>query len=89
MHITLEGHVRPIPVEAGDTILDSLLRVGVTFPYSCETGNCGSCRCELIGGEVLELERSEHALSGEERAKGIILACRTRARNNTAIRRLG
>lgn len=88
MQITLEGHDRPIPVEAGDTLLASLLRAGVPFPFSCQAGNCGTCKCELISGDILELEHSEHALSAEERAKGIILACRTQVWDDTAVRRI-
>jgi CDP-4-dehydro-6-deoxyglucose reductase/ferredoxin-NAD(P)+ reductase (naphthalene dioxygenase ferredoxin-specific) len=88
MQITLEGHDRPIAVEAGDTILASLLRAGVPFPFSCQAGNCGTCKCELLSGDILELEHSEHALSARERAKGIILACRTQVWDDTAIRRI-
>lgn len=88
MQITLEGHSAPIPVEAGDTILSSLLRAGVAFPFSCQAGNCGTCKCELISGDVLELEHSEHALAAEERAKGIILACRTQVWDDTVVRRI-
>ncbi len=88
MQITLEGHDRPVPVEAGDTILASLLRAGVPFPFSCQAGNCGTCKCELLSGDVLELEYSEHALAPEERAKGVILACRTQVWDDTAIRRI-
>jgi CDP-4-dehydro-6-deoxyglucose reductase/ferredoxin-NAD(P)+ reductase (naphthalene dioxygenase ferredoxin-specific) len=88
MQIQLEGHDTPVPVEAGDTILDSLLRAGVGFPFSCQAGNCGTCKCELVSGDVLELEHSEHALSPEERAKGVILACRTQVWDDTVIRRL-
>src|SRR6266850_5136303 len=88
MQITLEGRDRPVPVEAGDTILESLLRAGVPFPFSCQAGNCGTCKCELVSGEVHELEHSEHALAPEERAKGIILACRTQVWGDTAVRRI-
>ena len=88
MQITLEGHDRPVPVEAGDTILASLLRAGVAFPFSCQAGNCGTCKCELVSGDVLELEYSEHALAPEERAKGVILACRTQVWDDTVIRRI-
>lgn len=88
MQITLEGHDRPIPVEAGDTILGSLLRAGVPFPFSCQAGNCGTCKCELVSGDILELEHSEHALAAEERAKGIILACRTQVWDDTVVRRI-
>lgn len=88
MQITLQGHERPIPVEAGDTILASLLRAGVPFPFSCQAGNCGTCKCELVSGDILELEHSDHALGAEERAKGIILACRTQVWDDTVVRRI-
>jgi len=88
MQITLEGHAEPVPVEAGDTILASLLRAGVPFPFSCQAGNCGTCKCELISGDVLELEHSEHALAPEERAKGIVLACRTQVWDDAVVRRI-
>jgi ferredoxin-NAD(P)+ reductase (naphthalene dioxygenase ferredoxin-specific) len=88
MQITLEGRDQPIPVEAGDTILASLLRAGVPFPFSCQAGNCGTCKCELVSGDILELEHSEHALAAEERAKGIILACRTQVWDDTVVRRI-
>ena len=88
MHITLEGHPEPVPVEAGDTILASMIRAGVPFPFSCQAGNCGTCKCELLSGDVLELEYSEHALSPQERARNIILACRTQVWDDTAVRRI-
>ncbi len=88
MHITLEGHPHPVPVEAGDTILASMIRAGVPFPFSCQAGNCGTCKCELLSGDVLELEYSEHALSPQERAKNIILACRAQVWDDTAVRRI-
>ena len=88
MQIMLEGHERPVPVQAGDTILESLLRAGVPFPFSCQAGNCGTCKCELVSGDILELEHSEHALDPAERAKGIILACRTQVWDDTVVRRI-
>ena len=88
MQITLEGHERPVPVEPGDTILTSLLRAGLPFPFSCQAGNCGTCKCALVSGDVHELERSEHVLSAEERAKGVILACRTQAGSDVTVRRI-
>ena len=88
MHIILEGHPDPVPVEAGDTILASMIRAGVPFPFSCQAGNCGTCKCELLSGDVMELEYSEHALSAQEREKNIILACRAQVWDDTVVRRL-
>ena len=88
MQIILEGDERRIPVEAGDTILASLLRAGVPFPFSCQTGNCGTCKCELVSGEVHELDYSAHTLPAAERARGVVLACRTEPRSDAVIRRI-
>jgi naphthalene 1,2-dioxygenase ferredoxin reductase component len=77
-----------VPAEPGETILDAVLRAGAAFPYSCQAGNCGTCKCEYLSGEIFELEHSEHALKTEERAKGVILACRTQVWGDAAVRRI-
>jgi ferredoxin-NAD(P)+ reductase (naphthalene dioxygenase ferredoxin-specific) len=83
-----EAPLATVAAEEGQTILDALLRAGVAFSYSCQAGSCGSCKCELVDGDVLPLESSEHALSDEERTRGLILACRTQVWGDTHIRRL-
>jgi ferredoxin len=88
MQITLEGHAAPIPVQAGDTVLSALLRAGLPFPFSCQGGNCGTCKCQLVRGEIIELEHSAQALATHERAQGIILACRAQVCGDTVVRRI-
>jgi ferredoxin-NAD(P)+ reductase (naphthalene dioxygenase ferredoxin-specific) len=86
--ITLAGDPQSIPAEDGETLLDALLRHGVGFAYSCQAGNCGTCKCEYVSGELFELEYSEHALSANERERGVILACRSQVWSDVQIRRL-
>lgn len=86
--IRIEGSDTVVDAEPGDTVLDALLMAGVGFSYSCQAGNCGTCRCELVAGEVLDLEYSEHALAPDDRARGIVLACRTQVWGDVMIRRL-
>jgi len=69
-------------------VLDALLAHGIGFAYSCQAGNCGTCRCELVSGEILELEYSEHALSADERSRGIVLACRAQVWSDVVVHRL-
>lgn len=88
MQITLEGHDRPVPAQAGDTLLAALLRSGLPFPFSCQTGSCGTCKCELLSGEVETLEYSAHTLSPTERSRGVVLACRTLLRGDAVVRRI-
>jgi len=77
-----------VPAEPGETILDAALRAGAALPYSCQAGNCGTCKCEYLSGDIFELEHSEHALKAEERAKNVILACRTQVWGDVAVRRI-
>jgi CDP-4-dehydro-6-deoxyglucose reductase/ferredoxin-NAD(P)+ reductase (naphthalene dioxygenase ferredoxin-specific) len=86
--ITVGGDPQTVPAEDGETVLDALLRHGVGFAYSCQAGNCGTCKCERVSGEILELEYSEHALSPGERERGVILACRSQVWSDVEIRRL-
>jgi ferredoxin len=88
MQITLEGHAEPVPAEEGDTLLSALLRAGLPFPFSCQTGSCGTCKCELLSGEVEMLAYSAHTLSADERARGLVLACRTLLQGDAVVRRI-
>jgi ferredoxin len=86
--LIVEGHPGPIPVQPGESILTTVLRAGLTFPFACQTGTCGTCKCVLLDGEIVELPRSERALRPEEREKRIILACRSVLRGAGTIRRI-
>jgi ferredoxin-NADP reductase/DMSO/TMAO reductase YedYZ heme-binding membrane subunit len=44
MTVVYGGTTTTVPVEPGDTILDSGLRAGLDLPYSCRSGICGTCR---------------------------------------------
>ncbi|WP_119344428.1 class I ribonucleotide reductase maintenance protein YfaE [Facilibium subflavum] len=39
--------------DEGKTILEALESAGVIVNYQCRDGICGTCRCQLIEGEVL------------------------------------
>ncbi len=86
--LKIEDLDRTITARPGETLLAALLSQGVPFAYSCDSGNCGACKCQLVSGEVSGLEYSEQALSPKERSQGIILACRSRARSDLIVRRI-
>lgn len=86
--IDIAGSGERFPAEPGETVLEAALRAGVPFPYSCQAGNCGTCKCEYLAGDIFELEHSEHALTPEERARNLILACRTQVWGDAEIRRI-
>ena len=74
--VTVRQHAAPITVEAGQTILEAALAQGVPYPHGCRSGNCGACKSVLEAGEVELAPYSDYALTDEERAGGLILACR-------------
>ena len=60
----------PQPIEAGRLrILEAALDAGVPYPHGCGTGECGSCKSQLLGGDVTLDRYSPDALSDEERAR--------------------
>lgn len=80
--------VRPLgrTIEASErsTLLDAALDAGVPIPFSCNVGDCGSCICRLISGEVEELYPSP-VISPAQRQAGFLLACQTRARSDVTV----
>jgi len=64
--------------EADEPILDAALRQGIVFPYSCRGGTCGSCKAQLVSGEV-QYENQPRAITEEERQAGKALLCQARA----------
>lgn len=54
MQITLKAKNRDwiFPAESSESLLQAALRAGLHAPYECATGTCGSCRVQLIAGEV-------------------------------------
>lgn len=76
----------PQPIEAGRLrILEAALDAGVPFPHGCGTGECGSCKCKLLSGQVTMNHYSPDALTDDERQQGLILACRSHVVSDVAI----
>ncbi|MFD1328837.1 2Fe-2S iron-sulfur cluster-binding protein [Mycoplana ramosa] len=58
------------------TLLAAALAAGVDYPHGCKSGRCGSCKSRLASGSVTMLPHSRFSLTDEEKAAGLILACR-------------
>jgi CDP-4-dehydro-6-deoxyglucose reductase/ferredoxin-NAD(P)+ reductase (naphthalene dioxygenase ferredoxin-specific) len=65
-----------LAVDMGQTILEAALARDLAYPHGCRSGNCGACKSELLAGEVEMSPYSEFALTEQEKASGLILACR-------------
>lgn len=80
----LEGHDTPVPVAADQTMLEALEAAGFDAPYSCESGTCGTCRCELIEGEA---DHRDLVLSDAEQER-YVMPCVSRAQGPSLTIRL-
>lgn len=73
---TLNGKKNSIQLQAGEKILDALIREGFDPPYSCSSGACSSCVAKKISGEIIM--DSSLALDENEIKSGYILTCQSR-----------
>lgn len=74
-----------VEVEDGQTILDAALRQGVYLPHACNHGLCGTCKVELLEGEVDHGAASPFALMDMEKDEGKCLACTSTLLEDSAI----
>jgi ferredoxin-NAD(P)+ reductase (naphthalene dioxygenase ferredoxin-specific) len=74
--VTVQPRGDVIAGASGALLLDTLRKAQIPISYSCEAGRCGTCRCEVLSGEVAEEAAEFRGLrSGPNRR---VLACRTR-----------
>lgn len=73
--VTLQPTGDVIEVEDGQTLLDAALRAGLYIPHACGHGLCGTCKVEVLEGEIDHGEASPFALLEMERDEGKCLAC--------------
>jgi ferredoxin len=57
----------------GEVLLETARRAGLTPPFSCEAGNCGTCMALLVDGHATM--RVNDALTDEEVEEGYVLTC--------------
>jgi len=66
---------RMITARKGETILEAALRQGVTLPYLCRDGACGTCKGKLLKGAVDYGTYQKGVLTEEEKKQGMALFC--------------
>jgi ferredoxin len=69
------GKSAPLPPER--TVLEVAEAIGVEIPSICRVGVCGACKTKLLSGSVTMAVQD--ALTPEDKAKGIILACQAKS----------
>ncbi len=71
--ILLDRQKASVSRVANETLLESARRAGLSPPFSCEAGNCGTCMAKLVEGKATM--RVNDALDDDEVAEGYILTC--------------
>ena len=80
-----DGVTRFIECGSDETIADASYRVGINIPLDCRDGVCGTCKCRVEAGEYDRGSYLEDALTEEEAAEGLALACQTQPRTDLVV----
>ena len=73
--VTVQPSGRTFDVAPGETVLEAGIRQGITLPYGCKDGACGSCKCRKLTGTVIHGTHQEKALTAIEESEGFVLTC--------------
>ncbi|HVZ24868.1 MAG TPA: iron-sulfur cluster-binding domain-containing protein [Sediminibacterium sp.] len=73
VEIAMDGQRFQLLVQYPETILEAAKKAGVHLPYSCESGQCGTCAAQCISGKVWM--RKNEVLLDEELIAGRVLTC--------------
>jgi ferredoxin-NADP reductase len=71
--IHLDRKKATVPRVPGETLLESARRAGMSPPFSCEAGNCGTCMARLSEGSATM--KANDALEEDEVEDGYVLTC--------------
>lgn len=58
-----------------ESVLRAGLRAGIGLSYECHAGGCGTCKIEVVDGQVASTMPDAPGLSDRDRRKGRFLAC--------------
>ena len=72
--------------EQDEILLYAGLRHGLTLPYECATGTCGTCRARVKEGETRHEWGAAPGLSYVNQEKNELLMCRSTASGDCTLR---
>ena len=73
LRVALPNGERDVYLQPGESLLAAMLREGIEHPFSCVSGQCGTCRVRVLEGNVGPDEARVLGPAGE--ADGSVLAC--------------
>jgi ferredoxin len=73
VRIQLDGKTVATALRPNETLLETARYAGMTPPFSCEAGNCGTCMAKVTEGHATM--RVNDALDDDEVDEGYVLTC--------------
>jgi CDP-4-dehydro-6-deoxyglucose reductase len=73
--VTLQPSGHSYSASAEETVLQAALDAGLSIPYGCRNGACGTCKSKVVSGQVAIGAVQEHALPAADMAAGFTLTC--------------
>ena len=81
--VTFSTNDKSAKIHTDQTVLELSEELGIGIDNSCRIGTCGVCKVKMTSGEVaMEVE---DALTPEDKANGIILACQAKPKGDIAV----
>lgn len=80
-----DGVTRFVVTHPDETIAEAAYRNGINIPMDCGNGACGACKCRVEAGRYDGGIYIEDALSDDEAAAGLALACQARPETDLAV----
>jgi toluene monooxygenase electron transfer component len=84
--VRIDGGEQRYACHAGDTLLRAGLRAGIGLSYECNAGSCGTCKIELVSGELDDLYPQAPGIKQRDRDRGRRLACQSVPRGDCTIK---
>ena len=83
--VKIKPHNHLLYVQDDETVLNAALRQDYIFPYSCQSGICGTCMGKILHGNITYPDQQPEDLSDEEIAQGYALFCSAVPTSNLVI----
>ncbi len=81
--VSPSGHT--FPIEEEELVLDAALNQGISFPYGCRSGVCGTCFGKVLSGEIFYPDGIPMGISEDDHEKGEALFCQAVAKSDLHI----
>jgi len=80
------GSTFALKVEKGQTLLNAALESGLAWPHKCKVGSCGSCKSQVLSGDIKAQIDFGYVLKPEELEAGYVLACQSELKSDIKVK---